>query len=292
MKQHKSNADKTMRRLFAAALLALLALAASAQQTSSKAATHAANLVAASSSAPVQAIGETPTAQSPAITTLGSVKEKVKEDDAGDPIKWTDKAQSVFNGMLAFITLGLLIMGIRQEGVLKKSIGVAQRAAEIAEKTVRTMEETAAKELRSYVMVEQITYLFVPHPVTGEYRLCAKVTVKNYGSVPAKDVYCAIDFIIAQYPINRTLPPTVSKETIKIGMIAPNIPLYFTKELPQFDDAPDIVAGKMALYVIGQLTYHDGFQDNRTSTYQWYRSGISWKSPGDLAMSLAGNDIT
>jgi hypothetical protein len=123
-------------------------------------------------------------------------------------------ATAAFTGILALATIRLWNstkglydetkrlagMAEEQSADMKASIAVAQKAAQAAEDSVRTMEDNSRRELRAYVGVESIVFECpseknmesytpldntVQPPVYTDY---LAVTVKNFGNTPARDV--------------------------------------------------------------------------------------------------------
>ncbi len=174
---------------------------------------------------------------------------------------------------------------------LDKAIRIAQQSADAATRTVVMMERSSAMQLRAYAMIKEVVLDQAPD-VDGLPGLVVRFTVMNFGRTPARQVAYWLAFKIR--PVNTAdhLDMTEPAHGQRFAVLAPGDSLQFRCPLPTLEDVVSIVDGRNALYVYGQIQYHDGFDKSRTSNFNFMRCGPRWAEPGAFVVCRDGNDAT
>jgi hypothetical protein len=186
-----------------------------------------------------------------------------------------------------FFTFGLVIVGIGQAvlfffqlsymrtgmddaaiaaSAAKESADTAKIQAEVAHNTLITMQDTAQRQLRAYLVVEPRTIENFEAGMAATGHFC----IRNVGQTPPHDVVMATGVEIARYPPL----PAFGKPSAEALMAGPNARRgYFANSVEVAKDAERafsqseidaVIAGRSRLYVGGRVYYKDVFNN------EWY----------------------
>lgn len=130
------------------------------------------------------------------------------------------------------------------------------------------MTDTAERQLRAYVVLEDGDMEHVSHPVQLP---AAKLTVRNTGETPANDLIIHANIALADYPLTDELPPVTPAPYPGRSVLGRNSILT----IPQTLGAPltkgelaGMRFGQLAIYVYGHLTYVDVFGHKWTTHFR------------------------
>lgn len=201
---------------------------------------------------------------------------------------------SVF--MLQLVVFGLQASRLRQtveemrdaKGITKNAADAAIRAAVATEKTVEAMEQTAERQLRAYCLVCAAR---LDNAEIGKIP-CIQITIKNFGSTPARNVSQWSNVGFDTFPPTLSPPPGVEAKEIPAFVVGPGGVFYATPKFNQVvtrDGIEKLKNGTHAIYVIGSIQYEDAFGKTRTTKYKMYSGGNIGLSEG-MAACDDGND--
>jgi len=146
------------------------------------------------------------------------------------------------------------------------------RAARTARHTLRTMDDTAERQLRAYVLFESARTINVE---VGKIPY-VKITIKNFGQTPARIVAHRANVGFGHYPPTIGDPPPVDNSEFFIFILAPGAEYYaepkFNQPLRQIE-IDGINSGRAALYAFGEISYEDAFGKIRTTKYKLFSGG-------------------
>jgi hypothetical protein len=151
------------------------------------------------------------------------------------------------------------------------------------------LEQTTIHELRAYVLVSGARVDNVIDPSMREVRL----TVRNFGKTPAKDVVVWMGTSIREFPLRGTFgrPP----DTLRMGrdIIGPS---RFTTSVvsvagstPQTEIA--LHSGTAAIFAFGEISYVDAFGIPRRTEFRHMCHGVGLAT-GNMAACESGNQYT
>jgi hypothetical protein len=127
-------------------------------------------------------------------------------------------AIGVGQAMLFFIQLRYMRSGMDDAAIsasaAKEAADTAKIQAEVARDTLKTMQDTAERQLRAYVFVESAQVINV---VDGSGSPEAHVVIKNYGQTPAYELVNVSGFAMDQYPSPPTLSLIINDADFGIG---------------------------------------------------------------------------
>jgi hypothetical protein len=162
------------------------------------------------------------------------------------------------------------------------------------EEQLSHLRQTAERELRAYVMIENahIDGLDVGHFPR------AALTLKNTGTTPAYNLthWCAMGF--APFPLEGAVPDSGEEIPLPPRPLAPGsiINTWATVgQNPPMNLATlnAMRAGTHALYIVGQIQYDDGFGNRRETEFLLFCGGnIGILEGGAVASYMTGNRIT
>jgi hypothetical protein len=174
--------------------------------------------------------------------------------------KWTDPV-SIATWLLAAITGGLVWVGIRQETQMRRT-----------------------SRAHVYVISATIGNVANPIPIPGnppirptgaeinypqQGPLC-QLVIRNAGQTPARNVISWADMRIRETPLATSLPAgssgVVSKSTIPVGGMTTKFPRLPGPLSPT--ELADLRAGRIAIYVYGQITYRDVYGRPHTTNFR------------------------
>lgn len=177
---------------------------------------------------------------------------------------------------------------------MQTSLRIAQESADAAKNTAITMEETAERELRAYMMVNEAEIVNDPEPgYSGAY---VYIHIKNFGQTPATDIRLATSALIRERPLSS--PPLILDPSIKLmtlGILAPGDTLRSRFEIPLMEGTGngfDIAKRTHAFYVFGIFQYRDAFHHERVTRFCYMRTGEYWTTNGHMDVCQEGNDAT
>jgi hypothetical protein len=220
------------------------------------------------------------------------------ERTAHDPIAVFNLLLVGFTGVLAFSTIGLWIATVRlwrasetHAGHMEESVKAANRAAEVAEQTVKTMEDTAVRQLRAYVglSTSEMSALSPGQPLAVELR------IRNTGQTPAYNVSCYFRMQFAPYPFPREWMEELPIGPRVASTLAANAEFMteqrFHRALAEAEIAA-IHGGEAAVYVFGDVRYIDVFDKPRRTKFAVMYGGAAKSVSSRLAFYKDGNEAT
>jgi hypothetical protein len=153
----------------------------------------------------------------------------------------------------------------------KESADTSKIQAEVARDTLKTMQDTAERQLRAYVGVSDASI----HKVeTGAPE--AIVHIKNFGQTPAYDVRAWIHMWIAEHPLSEVLPDAPEDLPKGTAVIHPgtHVAFFMPKEPPvKAEFIPLLGTAAGTIYVYGIIKYRDVFKRERTTKYRLIYGG-------------------
>lgn len=174
----------------------------------------------------------------------------------------------IFTGVLAISTIGLWIVTFLAGKDTKKAADSAQKSADVAERTVETMADTAQRQLRAYVFTK-LDNQFI---ISSNGILSVTIKIKNFGQTPAYDLVSSLIMIFRRLPINSTNKldvPSFDSDPSK-SPLAPGEfdyqDLSFKDSLSQ-DFISDVEAGNGAFFIIGEIKYVDIFNNPHNTKF-------------------------
>ena len=134
-------------------------------------------------------------------------------------------------------------------------------AAVAAWVAVRTMKETAERQLRAYVFVRNTKIM----NLGGTGDITIGYEIKNYGQTPAYRVTCVSDAFIADYPFTGRIA-LGSIVPVPISDLGPGAYMTRTQSLnpPTEETLNAIRARTKAIYLQGRITFVDSFGADRS----------------------------
>jgi len=261
-----------------------------------------------------------------------SEKQKTEaEQSGGEERTAIDRGIKKFTGLTALATFLLFVAASIQVGLFwwqlrlirssladtKSAAEAAKKSAEIAERTVITMKDTAERQLRAHVFVEMgyignvadplPTYTGVPSPNPAAINFptvgpIVNLRIKNFGQTPAYEViHWTFIPIIREYPLNPQTPlpkrqrvpgAPITKMTLGPGgIIIKNIRMNAQLTAQEIDDLRN---GSKAIYIWGIIVYKDVFKKWHRTRYRMMHvvHGGAIGLSTDLTGYGEGNDAT
>lgn len=147
-----------------------------------------------------------------------------------------------------------------------------QDSAATANSTLDAMQRNAQRELRAYVFVEQASVTDIRSP--DGYTVLIKS--KNFGRTPASEYNNSIHIGIDTYPVATNPQPARPLDASRPtrSSFPPDAQLSGTHKMPRLtqQQIDNFNAGKLALYVVGEMTYRDAFGNPRRTWYRLYHN--------------------
>lgn len=204
---------------------------------------------------------------------------------------WT----AVFTGLMVAIVLGQLFLFLRQLRYIRESLvdtkvaaDAAQKSADAAERTVSTMKDTAERQLRAYLVVENAQ--IIPNPQR------INIIIRNTGQTPAFDVQHWGSASMKAFPLSTTedFPAPSGLLFMSKNTVGPGITVHKYIVIPLFSaiDTAELVSGQKAIYVWGDVTYRDAFNVIRHTRYRAMAGGNVGFQGNSLAYCDEGNEAT
>lgn len=209
-------------------------------------------------------------------------------------------ATAAIQAGLFFVQLRLMKQGIEDATATAKA---AEKSAIATEETVRTMRETAQRQLRAYVFVDSCSLVAAnadgqiytpPQTISAASRPVLILHYKNTGQTPAYQVVADGTMCLVSWPLNLSdLPPVTFKKGATKDSMGPGairrkyeIP---DSSIPMLTDA-DIAAikgGTKAIFAYGEIRYNDIFGHPYFTRYRYFVGGVTGLRAG---MELSGRD--
>ena len=189
-----------------------------------------------------------------------------------------------FIGIAGVIAVFCTLRAISNQTIeIAKSVGAMTRQAESIERQSEILLDGAQRELRAYVNVESALLRFY-----GPNRYEAHVHFRNFGQTPALDMETWLQVTEPQtYPLKKaeTRPIHQAKAASilppggKITLV--ESPPNSTPNLPtNFAPGYDIGTPRKTVFVYGELTYKDVFNQRRCTKYRLMFGGPYASGPG------------
>lgn len=182
----------------------------------------------------------------------------------------------------------------RQAEDMKKSLHIADVTASAAhasalsaERLVKTMEDTADRQLRAYVFVYAADIEGIDSANPPE----AVVVIKNSGQTPAFDVLHVggIGFGKSFDTLSAAIPPDeITRMTLPPGGIWKNC-VTAPRRLSTGEKSA-IHAGTMIIFVYGEIRYKDAFDKPRFTKYRFMIGGSAGMRGSSLSGCAEGNE--
>jgi hypothetical protein len=203
---------------------------------------------------------------------------RTSERDEKSP---ADRWLLVFTGMLVVVGGTQAAFLYWQATQLRRAVVAADKSAVAARDTVSKMTDTAERQLRAYMVLEDGEIVHVSHPVQVP---AANLIARNTGETPAHRVIVQAKIAVAEYPLSGELPPVTPAAHPALSVIGRNgiinIPLALGAPLTQGELAL-MRFGKVAIYVYGHVTYSDAFGHDRTTHFRLMHHPLSGRIGSD-----------
>jgi hypothetical protein len=197
-----------------------------------------------------------------------------------------EKDQLSSNWWLVRATWLLAIIGLLQLCVF----GLQARRLR---QTIKTMDETAVRQLRAYVSAQMGVGNIPVQNLTSTAAVNTHVLIYNHGRTPAYQVEVLAGIDVLPYPLSAnyrlpavTPPPRPISKTV-IHPDGHTINGTFSAAPISAFQMNQIQTGSHRLYVFGTIKYIDAFKKPRTTTFcaavQLLQAGVTW------AQIYAGN---
>ncbi len=162
----------------------------------------------------------------------------------------------------------------------------------VAENTLRTMQDTACRQLRAYVNVDGVIRVNDPGEVEGR-GFAVQVEVKNSGQTPAYDLFQWAKIDMREFPLADRLPIHCvdggTRAILAAGAKTVAFPAY-RHDLSQHEvDA--ILDNQAAVYVYGEVEYCDIFGVRRLTQFRFRCHGQGYAT-GVFRADAEGNEAT
>jgi hypothetical protein len=154
-------------------------------------------------------------------------------------------------------------------------------------KLVRGAEDTAERQLRAYVFLENALF-----EETVENTWAIHYRIRNFGQTPAHKVEVAATANVVEWKNDRTLiPQPGSTKDVAFGSMAPGGD-FFDNDVFVSDccSVHDLNTGLKAIFLVGIISYIDVFRVGRRTRFQYYVGGDVGCSGNEMSADDKGND--
>jgi hypothetical protein len=160
----------------------------------------------------------------------------------------------------------------------------------VAQSTLRTMQDTACRQLRAYVNVDSVLRVDDPGDV-DRVGFAIQVEVRNSGQTPAYDLFQWAKIEVREFPLADRMPIHCvdggSRAILAPGAKTVTFPAY-RHGLSQHEvDA--ILENQAAIYVYGEIDYRDTFGKRRLTQFRFRCHGQGY-AMGTFRADAEGND--
>ena len=173
----------------------------------------------------------------------------------------------LYNYRLWKANVGLWEVSQEQSRHMETSIGVAHKAADAATATVKTMRDTAGRQLRAYLSARfETIFIFSP-----TIRVTIKFIMLNHGQTPAYNVTHSslVEVLPYPLPINYQLPSILSptpplfctQQPLSMDIVLPLV-IFLKKEI-----GPIVNNDGYRIYTFGVVKYKDTFGRSRQTKF-------------------------
>jgi len=161
--------------------------------------------------------------------------------------------------------------------------GIAAVAAWV---TVRTMQETAKRELRAYINLDNATVTVKD----GEFMF--RATLKNYGQTPAHSVVSIRAVRPFELPVTGAPDLTAIDDETPAGTIGPGTDIILEDWMPRLSEADrtSLSMRKYGLFYFGRIRYVDAFGNFHQTDFCQFMTGNVVEGMDQLLAHSAGND--
>lgn len=193
-------------------------------------------------------------------------------DLTGDLAKYT-LGLFIATALLAFLTVGLLVLGFFQISDAKKSIGAAVAAAEAAKEQVKLGREDFLASNRPELV---ITFVRTAPMADGQYPDSVEVAIINRGTSSGK--LLGSGAVLQSYHPNLLPTPDLVGRTDFISPRKLEVGNTDTGSVALTGGAP---GPTVKLYLLGWLACEDGLKQTRTTYFCWEfeKRGLLGESP-------------
>jgi hypothetical protein len=194
---------------------------------------------------------------------------------------------------LSFLGTVLLLVSLKYtRDALKltsRALDESRKASAAAEASVVVASDTAKKQLRAYVYVDEITVENIDDP-TNAY---AKIMIKNGGQTPAYELRNKTGRVIRLVNDDSDFPMIGPVET---GSKSVMNPTGISKIRVDLDYSNDVISaiqdGRVILFLFGRIIYRDAFGDEQESCFRCMYSGLHRDPKGGMTFCSEGNEAT
>ncbi len=185
--------------------------------------------------------------------------------------KVSDDPTAFFTMVLALLTFVLagtssvqILLLISADRTTRLAARAAVRSANVATRTVRSIELTAERQLRAYIGVER-AFMTNPDPLNAP--LAASLVIKNAGQTPAYRVRCLIVFGIYNTDFPSSVDNPINAEEASATTIMPNGTTESRYQNPSTNDFAKWlkIHGKLGFIFSGLISYVDVYGIERTT---------------------------
>jgi hypothetical protein len=153
-------------------------------------------------------------------------------------------------------------------------------------------KDTAKRQLRAYVFMKLEDGQDMFYNPNG--CLSIALITKNFGQTPAYDISCTLQMALHKFPLTTTLPHHKYEQIASKSPLAPTDKVYhgitLGDKLTQ-GELDNILAGKAAIFIWGEVIYFDAFKTRQKSSLCLYSIGEGFVN-GRLAYYHEGNEAT
>jgi hypothetical protein len=209
---------------------------------------------------------------------------------------WWQDAVAIFTLCLVFVGAAQAVLFLVQLRFIRQSLADAKIAAEAAKESadatkasVELARQTAERQLRAYVAVDQGILKGV-----GGAETEARLYIKNTGQTPAYNTEQWVSIVADDYPTTRTFeffPGTAeigASATIGAGGLSTVFISVGALTANQWDK---IRTGKAAIWLWGEIRYRDAFEKRRFTRFKYIYGGhVGARPNGAMAVDIDGNE--
>jgi hypothetical protein len=193
-------------------------------------------------------------------------------------------------GALVFVGVCQIIAMLVQARWMRKTVAVAKESADAATATVKTMQETAERQLRAYVLpMEGRRFQDKTYP--GQFSV--QVIIENTGQTPAFDCTSCLGVGVFDFPKPDNLPEVTAEMGKSRFFLAPGGKTELGGLLRHL--APEEILAiqdqTRGIYATGAITYTDAFKIRRFAKFRMVCTGEHFLK-GRFILCEEGNEAT
>jgi len=218
-------------------------------------------------------------------TVAANTPEKTEKKTSPDWLVW-------FTGALVLVGACQLIAMLVQAKWMRRTVGVAQDSADAANATVKTMQDTAERELRAYVLA---TTGQRHRDATRKDASSVKIVIKNFGATPAYELTNWMGVDIFRWPLPTDLgTPENTDRNRSMSILGPGDTSELGGPLNTLltaEQEAQIRRGEYAMVLWGEIKYRDAFNIRRVTRFRYFCIG-ELIVDGRFAPHDEGNEAT